>query len=255
MKHLLFFLGIILSTSALADCMSSGIWVYPKGGTLVKNSLFFIEGYYYDQEKVRDFGKGTHAYLVNGDSKIELETVQLYEGMMHLTTAVMKPSSTISSKRAYHLLIEDEEGNEEYIKEYDGRNHKWHKIFWKIADKEDTSSPSWEQEPTFEKTDYVAFGCGPAVNALFNAQLSDQSKTFVVTEVKNLTAEESNTYLLNIEGNTLSIGHGMCSGAFKYKEKHKYAVRFKLMDICGNENEEWTEWTNFKNPLKGNTMY
>ncbi len=42
----------------------------------------------------------------------------------------------------------------------------------------------------------------------------------------------------------------MCSGAFNYKEKGKYKVRFSLMDICGNENNTWTTWVEFDSPFE-----
>ena len=40
----------------------------------------------------------------------------------------------------------------------------------------------------------------------------------------------------------------MCSGSFKYEEMHQYKVRFALMDVYGNTNKTWAEWTDFDSP-------
>ena len=108
-------IGLMFSSTVFADCASSGLTVYPDRTTITKNSLFFIEGYYFDQQVVRDFGDKSNAYLVSGKKRIKLETVRLFEGMMHLTMAMMKPESPLESGHRYDLEIIDEEAmvNEE----------------------------------------------------------------------------------------------------------------------------------------------
>jgi hypothetical protein len=67
----------------------------------------------------------------------------------------------------------------------------------------------------------------------------------------NLKSGESVTYFLtNNDKDTLSIEQGMCAGACRYHEKLKYQVRFSLMDICGNKNNEWPAWIEFDSPFE-----
>ena len=43
----------------------------------------------------------------------------------------------------------------------------------------------------------------------------------------------------------------MCSGAFDFKEKEQYKIRFSLTDTSGNSDKEWTNWMNFDSPYEG----
>ena len=57
--------------------------------------------------------------------------------------------------------------------------------------------------------------------------------------------------LVGANNNKLKVGHGMCSGAFIFKQKGKYKVRFTPMNIDGQELTK-TEWKTFESPFASN---
>ena len=62
---------------------------------------------------------------------------------------------------------------------------------------------------------------------------------------------KSTIYFLPLsESNKLNVGHGMCSGAFKYEREKSYKIRFSPIDINGNDSDTWTEWIAFESPRK-----
>ncbi len=97
--------------------------------------------------------------------------------------------------------------------------------------------------PKFLNTSYIEYGCGPAIFAHFQVRIDDASETLVKTEVVNLQNKEKTIYYLSSRDGKIDIGHGMCSGAFSFREKGKYKVRFDLMDASGNSFGRWSKWT------------
>ncbi|SMB98345.1 hypothetical protein SAMN00120144_1060 [Hymenobacter roseosalivarius DSM 11622] len=83
-------------------------------------------------------------------------------------------------------------------------------------------------------------GCGPAVNVDFYGVVQDQSAYIVKASVRNLaTGEIVSYYLRPVIKDFISIGHGMCSGAFALEKGKNFSVVFTLMDASGN-TANWT---------------
>jgi hypothetical protein len=59
---------------------------------------------------------------------------------------------------------------------------------------------------------------------------------------------EKTTFYIREWEETLDVGHGMCSGAFKFKKEGDYKVRFTPMNIDGISLKT-TNWETFKSPL------
>jgi len=67
----------------------------------------------------------------------------------------------------------------------------------------------------------------------------------------DLTDEETKIYFLKTsKKDTITIGHGMCSGGFSFKPNHLYQARFSIMDNCNSYQDEWTDWIEFESPYQ-----
>jgi hypothetical protein len=67
------------------------------------------------------------------------------------------------------------------------------------------------------------------------------------TEVVEIATNTRTSFYLMSYENKLDVGHGMCSGAFTYKNSGKYKVRFLPMNIDGKELQP-SDWTTFESP-------
>ena len=94
-----------------------------------------------------------------------------------------------------------------------------------------------------EPKNLTYFGCGPAISISFKIKGEDKSELFVRASVKNEKSGTTTDYILNIEDGEVSIGHGMCSGAFNLEEGGYYEVSFCLIDQSGNK-------TSFTKPIR-----
>lgn len=241
-------MAILFGSIALADCASSGIWIKSSHSVLRQNSLIFVEGYYLDEPVVSKFGKETTIKLVSKDHTVELEQVNMYEGMMHLTTVVLRPKELLKINNTYSLSIKDPENPERpTLKRYNPDSGEYENYKWDVLYPADQVAPSWITKPAHKKNSYVAFGCGPAVNAHFTSTYSDKSPTWVLVELQE-KGRDSYLYPVQLNKEGFEFGHGMCSGGFRFTSKKEYSARFKLYDESGNTASEWTTWMNFKNP-------
>ena len=173
--------------------------------------------------------------------------------MFHLTQAILTPNEKLISGRTYYLKIDNLDKYEEtLLTKWNSETNESEAISWKVEGGTDTRTPESLNQPKLVDKRTIYYGCGPAIYLDFKFQVKDESEILIKTELMDLESSESTTYCLSFKNtDTLSVGHGMCSGEFNYKENHKYKVRFSLMDVCGNENKEWTAWIEFDSPLEG----
>jgi hypothetical protein len=192
-------------------------------------------------------------YLESEGHKVKLNVKSTYKGLFELTQAILEPDEKLIAGRTYQLKIDKlDEFESSLVSRWNSELGKDEPITWKVDGGTDTETPELLNIPELVDKRTIHYGCGPAIYADFKIQAKDESELLVKTELVDLESGESTTYFLNFDDtDTLSVGHGMCSGAFDYKENGKYKVRFSLMDICGNENEKWTAWIEFDSPFEG----
>lgn len=246
MKKLLILVFITFyGFSLFAKCGMSGIWVFPNGNEIAKNSMFVIEGYAMSQKTIKRLEYGNQAFLESENHIVKLNLKDIYVGGFGLTQAILKLEEDLIVGNEYTLKIDS-------LSRYDNlykRDAYGKPISWKVKNETDTKKPFWKSEirPKLLNTSYIKFGCGPEVFAHFQVKINDASETLVKTEVMNLKTKESTIYYLNSRDGKISVGHGMCSGAFALNKNGKYQVRFDLMDASGNSYGKWSEWTKIDN--------
>ena len=99
----------------------------------------------------------------------------------------------------------------------------------------------------FEETQVIGYGCGDAAYAVFKVRKKADQDMWYKTEVVEVGSDKVRTYYLQERNGLLQVGHGMCSGAFKFKRKAKYKVRFTPMNVDGQPLRT-TKWIAFDSP-------
>lgn len=243
----IFILSILLSGSIHADCSFGGIYAFPTGETIQKNSLIIIEGYAHSQKIITALNKKHNVYLESTKHKVPLKVKQTLKGMYYLTQAILVPDEELVVGETYTLKIDSLKG--EKLTRWNSNEKRYESIQWKVEIATDFTAPVALSNPILINKRFERYGCGPAVYADFKMQIKDSSEVLIKTELVDLDTKETYTYFIqHNNSDTISVGHDMCSGEFNYKEKGRYKIRFQLMDICGNFEPTYSEWLLFTSP-------
>lgn len=227
-------LGLFLTSlvdNSFAMCFFSGISVFPQTKTISSNSIFIIEGYESSQSVITHLNKSNAIYLTSGKDTIRLTVIKTLESHFRLTQAVLKPSSNLISGKHYKLNIDN-------LEEYEKADFERDSIGWTVSDFADKQKPIWSKLPSYKTKGMIFYGCGPAVFVNFCACISDNSPVVVYAKVKNIKTNSSSDYYLNPDSCSFKLGHGMCSGEFKFEEGQEYEATFSLLDASGNVSTE-----------------
>lgn len=230
------------------ECSSAGLNYFPIKKEISLNSKFIIEGYAYSQKAINNL-KDKKVYLEDYQkNKIELEIIEILRGEMELTQAILKPTKQLEPNTTYFLRISNlNKIDKENIYRWNSNTKKREPISWKTKSiiYDDLLNENLELE--YYKDEATLYGCGPAVYSVFNIINTNKKEIWYKTEVVNIKTKSKTTYILVSTENKLSVGHGMCSGAFTFKEKGKYKVRFTPMNTDGKMNKP-TKWITIENP-------
>lgn len=251
-KVFTFLLSFFLTAQAFAECAMSGLWAYPTTREIHQNSIIVLEGYSYSERIIDSLNIGYPVYLEADGHKVNLMVTEVRKGMFEITQAILKPEQHLIAGKKYYLKIENlNEWEVNDLTTWNDETKQSEPIYWNVTSITDTEIPTWKENPRLVDRTTLWYGCGPAINAVFDLEIQDASKVLIKTELVNLNTNERNTYYLTLpEDGKLEVGHDMCSGAFNYEDKHKYKVRFSLTDLSGNTNIEWTTWINFDSPYE-----
>jgi hypothetical protein len=237
-----------LTLNGFSKCGSNGMDFWPSGQTVFENSIFVIEGYGSSQEIIKGFNTNHRVYLISDGQIVNLRVLEIHLGQFNLTQAILKPETVLRVGSTYELMIENLPDYEEIYRYDITTDYQKEKVKWIVAPGYDTTAPSWKSNPKFREDSYERYGCGPAVHAIFSCVVTDTSEILVKTTVKNLPTGVETTYYLKPDNQTISVGHGMCAGAFQLSESDYFEVEFSLIDASGN----MTVWTGdrlkFKRP-------
>jgi hypothetical protein len=236
MRYVLFLaLFTFLTTSVLADCAGSAISFWPSGQTLKQNPVIVINGYAESQTIINGLNKEYAIYLKSGKEKIKLNVKEILTGEFFVTQAVLTPEKNLTEGKDYQLFIDG-------LPEYEGSLRKWNEetqqhdlVKWTVVKGTDVIKPLWKERPKEFKKTMALYGCGTEKYVHFGFRVSDESTCLIRTTVKSIKTQKKTTYLLEPDDNVvILVGHGMCSGAFVFKDGDIYEVSFDVMDASGN---------------------
>jgi len=253
MIQIFFSISILFASIQLhAKCFSHDLSVFPESKEIDQNSIIMLIGYGYDQPLIDSLCLGYTVFLVSVNDTVNLEVECINRGMFLLTQAILKPQTPLIVGQRYHLIIKNQKGQNMrapsfYREELDG----YENASWMVIEHLDNEAPYFLSFPVLSESKTLHHGCGPEVYAQFECSIQDDSEVLVKTEFKEFDNKETVVYYLISRGRKqIYIGHGMCSGAFKYRPEKMYQVRFCLVDLNGNTNSTWTDWITFKSPFK-----
>ncbi|TVZ56153.1 hypothetical protein OD91_1433 [Lutibacter sp. Hel_I_33_5] len=250
----LFFISFFYSSFANNfDCASSFMSFLPEKTEISINSIFIIEGYGYSQKTINSF-QNRKIYLVNNKNKVELELLEILIGDMQLTQAIFKPKSELRPNSIYFLKYSDQtkQESQEMVK-WNSKTGEREKVFWKTNNQKEINLLNSDLRINFKKTQLIHYGCGPSSNAIFSIHNKSNKEIWYKTELIDLTTNSKKVYIIKEWKNEINVGHGMCSGAFKFNNKGKYKVRFTPMNTDGKMNKK-TKWYTFESPNSKNTF-
>ena len=239
----------LLFKSVFAECISI-MSFFPKQKEISLNSMFIIEGYLSCQETINSF-KERKVYLESENSElIELILQEILKGEKDLTQAIFKPSEELKPNTIYFLRYSDQtEMEEKEMIEFNREIKKREKVYWKTTDKKMMPVLNPNLNIKFKNTEVEMYGCGPSANAIFIEENKPENEIWYKTEVVEIATNKKTIYYLKDWLGRLEVGHNECSGAFRYKDKGKYKVRFTPMNTDG-EPLKTTSWTTFDSPFK-----
>ncbi len=192
-----------------------------------------IEGYAESQKVILGLNNTYNIYLKSGNKKIKLLVTNTYIGQFHLTQAFLKPETKLEVGIEYTIYI-DSLPDFEIFQKYNKNLEKNEVAKYKVIDKNDLDIPIISKKSKLLRKEYFELGCGPVILAIFNYPVKDSSEILARATVKNLKTGIETTYFLKPKEGEINVGHGMCSGAFKFENGNKFEVEFTFMDASGN---------------------
>lgn len=224
---MLFLVAII---NCYADCTFSGIWVWPKSDSINANGVVIIDGYATDREHVKNITHKYPAFLQSNSHKVPLLLMDFNEGGVLINQVVLKPSELLIAGDAYQLVIDGLDASD-FVYPSNGKGKKKQ---WFARPVIDSVPPVFAKYPIEKYKSLVSYGCDPAIFVNFKCEVIEASACWVKTKVTSKTTGQHTAYYLYIRDGEISVGHGMCSGAFDLDFGAGYEVEFQLMDASGN---------------------
>jgi hypothetical protein len=245
-------IGLYCTTTANAKCVkcsSSGIWAFPSGHSIKENPIFVLTGYESSQVVILELNKKHNVYLQSGGKKIKLLVTDTYIGLFRLTQAILKPETVLEAGQEYTLYIDGLDQNEA-LNRFNPVTKELEPIRYKVIAGTDMQKPDLTTRPSELTKTLVYYGCGPAKYVVFSCPVKDASEIIVKTIVRNINTGKETMFYIEPEKGKIKIGHGMCSGAFDFKDSDDYEVEFSFADASGNLTAWTGERIKFTKPMK-----
>jgi hypothetical protein len=212
------------------ECGDRGESVYPLTETLPQNGILILEGYGSSQKIIEGLNIVYPAFLVSDNHKVKLKIKQINVGGHRLTQAIVAPETTLKIGNTYHLLILNPEGEEEFFEKGNGSKASWH-----IVEALNAKPILWDKMPIVGRKVYAEYGCGPASYVCFDFAIKTQQSYFIRATLVDVDIQTKMTYYILPFHNTIAIGHDMCSGEFRFREKGaECTIQFDVVDLAGN---------------------
>jgi hypothetical protein len=217
---LLIFISIQFSIANDFMCASSGLTFLPEKKEISLNSMFIIEGYAYSQKTINSF-KNRNVFLESSNGEIvELILQQILKGQMSLTQAIFKTKKELKPNTKYFLKFSNLTKNEKSeMYQWNAKTKKSEQVYWQTTEQKKINLLNNNLKIDFKKTEVIHYGCGPSANAIFEILNKSENEIWYRTEIVDMTTGSKIIYIIREWNNSLSVGHGMCSGAFLFKEK------------------------------------
>jgi hypothetical protein len=251
-KHILLISLVFGINSAFAECAISGLQFFPEQKEISLNPMFIIQGYGMSQNTILAFERRIIYLESENGELIELSLYEILIGQKQLTQAIFYTTKELKPNTVYHLKYTNQTQNEtNEMRRYNSEKKEHEKIFWKTSNKTYVEPLNSNLKIDFEKIDSELFGCGTSANAIFEVKNKEAFEIWYRTELMDVTTGEINVFYIKEWNNKLNVGNDMCSGAFVFRSKGTYKVKFTPMNIDG-KSIATTDWVTFEKPHNKN---
>lgn len=228
-----------------AKCYTGGLSFWPTSKSIKANSILMVEGNGSSQAMIQGLGTTYEAFFQLGNQRIPLQVKEILVGQYNLSQAVLQPSGRLKVGEQYELLIRGKGATTGNAIEGAKGFHR-DKVYYTVEAGLDQTAPVWISLLQEKGKHYEEFGCGPEVSVEFAGVVYDQSEYLVKAAVQDLATGKATAYYLRPndkstphvldkdETGLISIGHGMCVGAFELEKGKRFSVVFTLVDASGN---------------------
>lgn len=235
MKQVLYVLLVIASIQTTsAKCTGNGIFPLHESDTLTKNGMLVLEFYAASQGLVSGLNDKYPVYMQCGKEKIKLNVAEIFTGEFRVTQVIFKPERNYKINKAYELKI-DNLPEYEQLHQFSQTYNKWVPLTFTIVDGDKASPPVITGTPRLTNMEKQEFGCGPARWAYFDLGIEWNTTQLVQVKLTDKATGKSTDYIFRVEKGQVKIGHGMCSGAFYFKDSSGYEVSFAILDATGRK--------------------
>ncbi len=247
-----------------ADCFGNGFMAFVLQNDSKQMPIIVLQGYAGSQPVIFELNKKYPIYLKNGKNKIKLIVKEINVGQFMLTQAILMAEEKLVIGQEY-LVIIDNLSEEQKLNRFDTKmpaNQVTKFVAGAGKDMNKDAKKLFASSPKEVSKDFVMFGCGPAMHITFdltnkNATVitasPETTEVLVKTTVKDLKTGKETTYYLPTSNNQISIGHGMCEGAFVFDSESEYEVKFALTDFSKNTKIWESEKVKFTSPTEKNS--
>ncbi len=239
-----------------ADCLGVGFSAFVVQNDSKQMPIIVFQGYGGSQPVIFELNKKYPIYLKHGRKKIKLLVKEINVGQFMLTQAILMPEDKLVIGKEYVVII-DNLPEELKLNRFDQKipaNQVTKFVAGAGKDTNKDVKTLFVATPKEISKDFVMFGCGPAMHVTFDLGKSttETTEVLVKTTVKDLKTGKESTYCLPTSNNQVSIGHGMCEGAFVFDvaSGYEYEVKFALTDFSKNTQIWESEKVKFTSPTE-----
>ncbi|QKJ63228.1 hypothetical protein [Flavobacterium sp. M31R6] len=240
-------LSLLFVINSSAKCADNGFSVFPSNKKIKQNSIFVISGYYSSQDIIELLNKEYLVYLKSGNEKVNLIVTEFHKGQYNVSQSILKPERNLKIGLEYTLVIDSLPGNEN-LEKFNSETYKYEPFKFIVTNDIDNEKPTFTSKPIIIKNESNFLGCGISSFVVFNCPILDKSEYLVKATIRNIKSNKTSTYYINPYDGKISIGHGMCSGAFNLEDENSYEVEFEIMDASANYTIWNKEKIKFKKP-------
>lgn len=242
MKNLLLIFFSFCSILQLqAKCGGSGIIVeYPSHNDEISTqATVILKAFGGSRYSLKQFGNSYPVYLVSQNDKVKLIQEELHHGDFNWSQALFRTERALKEGDSYKLVFEK-------ISTKMKASIYGNKVSWKAIKNSKINKISLTKKIKYIDGGWTKMGCGPAVYSNYAIDDNIDKPIVVAVEIENITTGEISCFNVITKNGKISVGHGMCSGPFVYKQNDDYKIRFK--NNMHKKNKTWTNWLPCNNP-------
>ena len=257
MKYFLTIISILLITQVCDAKCGGAIEVYPRGKTVNTSGHIIIEahGWSKSHELLNQLGGKYRIYLFSDFEEIDLVKKDFKRGDKSWSQVLLTPIRELTVGLEYVLVAEISNPDDELYLNLKRmpRHGGMGRARWTVVENSTGTKTSNSIETTLKSSRIQKFGCVPAVENSYTTNDEIKNDQFILTQILEIESGKLTEFYVIKTNDELRVGHGMCSGPYKFAQNNSYKIRFSLDYL--NEITDEMNWVNCPNPWENQEKY